>query len=113
MSEYIVNNIDNEEQGLNIHAIYYKYHYDCLQRNYKILNLSDFTLYINFVQKKINYIQNKLKELTENKPSFTLFTIQKKLDKIQSLAKNPSYEIEFITPSLIQLEKEVSELHIN
>ena len=110
MSEYILNN--KEEHGLNIHDMYCKYHYDCLQRNYKILNLNDFTTYINFIQKKINYIQTKLKELTENKPSFTLFTIQTKLDKIQFLAKNPSCEIEFITPTLIQLEKEVCDLHI-
>ncbi|MFM2344872.1 MAG: hypothetical protein RLZZ210_1484 [Pseudomonadota bacterium] len=109
MSEYIVNNIDKEESSLNIHAMYCKYHYDCLQRNYKILNLSDFTVYINFIQDKINFIQNKLKELidTDTKPSAKYFSMQDKLNKVQFLAKNPNYEIEFVTPVLIELEREV------
>ena len=110
MSEYIVDKIEKEESSLNIHAMYCKYHYDCLQRNYKILNLNDFTVYIKFIQNKIINIENKLKDLSEQKPNFSLLTIENKLSKIQFLAKNPSYEIEFITPSLIQIEKELSDL---
>ncbi len=110
MSEYILSNIDKEESVLNIRSMYCKYHYDCLQRNYKILNLNDFTVYIKFVQAKITNIQNKLEYLSENKPNFNLSAIQNKLSKLQFLAKNPSYEIEFITPSLIQIEKELGDL---
>jgi len=111
MSEYIVPNLEKEENtGLNIHSMYCRYHYDCLQRNYKILNLDDFTVHIKFVQNKITSIENKLKNLAAQTSNFNLISIRNKLDKLQFLAKNPNYEIEFIIPSLIQIERELCDL---
>jgi len=105
-SEYV--DINSNENNKYMHEMYCKYYFDCLNHNSKILNIKDFSFHMNFIWNKISFIKNKFNNA--NRQSKSLAKIQYKIDKIIFLSQNPSYEIEFISPMLLEIEQEIESL---
>jgi hypothetical protein len=91
----------NLVEHTNIDDMYHAYHYDCLRRNYKMLNIHDFTKHIKFINQKMYHLLSLVK--FEQKQSSMI----SKLAHINYLLQNPSYEIELISNILIDIEKQI------